>query len=160
MHFKLLKQSILLISLITISISSFAENFIQPFISGSYSQILAERQNKPFVLILWSLDCPSCYKELEMLGEFSKKHTELDIVLISTDIEATYDEVQAVLSMYKLEQIESWLFRGESDESLRFEIDPAWYGELPRSYMIKTATKRQVVSGMIAEEKLLAWMKD
>lgn len=160
MHFKLLKQTILLINLITISVSSFAETVIKPFISGSYSQILTERRNKPFVFMLWSLDCPSCYKELEMLSQFNKRHTDLNIVLISTDIEASYDEVQAVLSKYKLEQIASWIFRGESAERLRFEIDPAWYGELPRSYMIKTATKRQVVSGIIAEEKLLAWMKD
>ena len=162
LHLKLFKQYILVLVLITASTSVFSETLIRPFISGSFSQILEQRQEKPFVLVLWSLDCPSCYKELEMLGEFSRKHTKLDIVLVSTDIEATQDELQTILTRYKLENhenIESWVFSGVSDERLRFEIDRNWYGELPRSYFFETSEEKQVVSGILSLKKLMKWME-
>ena len=156
--FKSFKQYVLVIVVMMTSVSVFSENLIRPFISGSYSQIL-EKRSKPFVLILWSLDCPSCYKELEMLSQFNKRHIQHDIVLVSTDIEASNNEIQAVLKEYKLEHIESWVFSGTSDESLRFEVDPSWHGELPRSYLFKTRDKKQVISGLLVEKNLLAWMK-
>ncbi len=161
-QFKLFKQYVLVVVFIVISIPVFAANEIRPFVSGSFAQILEQREDKPFVLVFWSLDCPSCYKELEMLGRFSSRNTELNIVLVSTDIEATQYELQTILSKYKLENhenIEAWVFSGDSDERLRFEIDRTWYGELPRSYFFKASGKKQVVSGIISEEKLMAWMK-
>jgi len=160
--YKLMQIYLFYLVLLSTSMSVFADNIIRPFISGSFSQILEQRQEKPFALVLWSVDCPSCYKELEMLGKFSRQYTELDIVLVSTDIEATQDELQAVLTRYKLENnknIESWVFSGASDERLRFEIDRNWYGELPRSYFFETSEKKQVVSGIISERKLMKWMK-
>lgn len=156
---KLFKQYVFIIVFITVTMPVFAENVIRSFVSGSFSQILEQRQEKPFVLVLWSLDCPSCYKELEMLGQLNSENTEHNIVLVSTDIEATQDELQTVLSKYKLENIESWVFSGDSDERLRFEIDRNWYGELPRSYFFKSSEKQQVISGLLSEKKLMEWMK-
>ncbi|MCW8899633.1 MAG: hypothetical protein OQK95_03040 [Gammaproteobacteria bacterium] len=139
--------------------SAIADVSLRPFVSGSFSQILEQRQQEPFVLVLWSLDCPSCYKELEMLGKLLEHENELNIVLVSTDISATDNEVQTVLSKYKLDNIESWVFRGESDESLRYEIDHLWYGELPRSYFFTSIDKKQVISGVLSEKKLMEWLK-
>lgn len=159
---KLFKQYMFVMVFIIICMPVFAANEIHPFVSGSFAQILEQREDKPFALVLWSVDCPSCYKELEMLGEFSRQYTELDIVLVSTDIEATQDELQIILARYKLENhenIESWVFSGASDERLRFEIDRNWYGELPRSYFFETSEKKQVVSGILSERKLIKWMK-
>ena len=158
-RYKLIQIYLFYIVLLSTSISVFAENTIRPFISGSFSQILEQRQDKPFALVLWSLDCPSCYKELKMLGEFSRQHTELDIVLVSTDIEASREELQTVLTKYKLDNVDTWVFSGASDERLRFEIDRSWYGELPRSYFFKAAEKKHVVSGLLTEDKLKLWMK-
>jgi len=148
MRYKLIQIYLFSIVLLTASISVSSEVLIRPFISGSFSQILEQRQQKSFVLILWSLDCPSCYKELEMLGKLTQQHSDLDIVLVSTDIDATQDELQIVLKRYHLNNIESWVFSGDSDERLRFEIDRNWYGELPRSYFFKLSEKKQVVSGV------------
>ena len=155
----LTRRTALILVLLTASMTVSAENLLRPFISGSFSQILEQRQEKSFALIFWSLDCPSCYKELEMLGKFTRQNTELNVVLVSTDIEATREDLQTVLTKYKLDNVESWVFRGDSDERLRFEIDRSWYGELPRSYFFKSLEKKQVVSGMLSEEKLKLWMK-
>ena len=159
LRFKLFKQYVLVFVLITASMSVFSETLIRPFVSGSFSQILEQRKEKTFLLVLWSLDCPSCYKELEMLGEFNRQHTELDIVLVSTDITATQDELKTILTRYKLNNVESWVFSGDSDERLRYEIDRSWYGELPRSYIFKASGKKHVVSGLLSEDKLKLWMK-
>ena len=159
LRLKLFKQYVLVYVLITASMSVFSETLIRPFISGSFSQILEQRQEKPFILVLWSLDCPSCFKELEMLGKLSSQYSELDIVLVSTDITATQDEIQTILTRYKLNNVESWMFSGDSDERLRYEIDRSWYGELPRSYIFKASGKRHVVSGVLSEDKLKLWMK-
>ena len=159
LHLKLFKQYILALVLISASTSVFSEILIRPFVLGSFSQILEQRQEKPFVFVLWSLDCPSCFKELEMLGNLSSRYSELNIVLVSTDVTATQDELQAILTRYKLDNVESWMFSGESDEHLRYEIDRSWYGELPRSYFFKPSEKKQVVSGLLSEEQLRVWMK-
>ena len=159
LRLKLFKQYVLVFVLITASMSVFSETLIRPFVSGSFSQILEQRKEKTFLLVLWSLDCPSCYKELEMLGEFNRQHTELDIVLVSTDITATQDELKTILTRYKLNNFESWVFSGDSDERLRYEIDRSWYGELPRSYIFKASGKNHVVSGLLSEDKLKLWMK-
>ena len=159
LRFKLFKQYVLVFVLITASMSVFSETLIRPFVSGSFSQILEQRKEKTFLLVLWSLDCPSCYKELEMLGKFNRQHTELDIVLVSTDITATQDELKTILTRYKLNNFESWVFSGDSDERLRYEIDRSWYGELPRSYIFKASGKNHVVSGLLSEDKLKLWMK-
>ncbi len=158
----LFKQYVFFIVFLAVSTTAFSGNVIHPFVSGSFSQILEQRQQQSFVLVLWSMDCPSCYKELEMLGQLNSKYTDLNIVLVSTDIEATHNELQTILSKYKLENhenIESWVFSGDSDERLRFEIDRSWYGELPRSYFFTSKNEKQVVSGILSKEKLLEWIK-
>ena len=159
MQFKLFKSYIFVILLSIANMSVSAEESLRPFLSGSYSQILEQHKQQTFVLVLWSVDCPPCHKELEMLGKLVTKDPELNIVLVSTDIETENDIVQAILSKYQLGNIESWIFRGESDQSLRYEIDRHWYGELPRSYFFKPSGKKNVTSGVLSEKKLITWLK-
>ncbi len=156
----LMNRYLLIAAFVMVSISVNAEERIQAFVAGSYSQILEERQQKTFVLVFWSLTCPSCYKELKMLGEFKLRYSDIDIVLVSTDSTATQDELYNVLSKYKLGDVESWVFSIDSDERLRFEIDHSWYGELPRSYLFKSSQQKQVVSGLLSIKKLKMWIND
>lgn len=137
--------------------SAVAAEKIYKFRTGSYNQVLESRQNKSFILMLWSLDCPSCYKELKMLAGLKKEYPLLDVVLVSTDIEAADAELTKVLSEYHLEDFESWVFSGSSEEQLRFEIDHTWYGELPRSYFFRSTAQRQVVSGVLALQTIEDW---
>jgi thiol-disulfide isomerase/thioredoxin len=136
-----------------------AEEKIHEFKSGSYAQILESRHDKPFILVLWSLDCPSCYKELKMLGQFKKRHSSLDVVLVATDLEAMTAEFINLLSEYQLEEAESWAFNGDSEDVLRYDIDPSWHGELPRSYLFSSSHKKQIISGLLSVEKLASWLQ-
>lgn len=137
-----------------------SEILLKPFVAGSFTQILEQRQQNTFALMFWSIDCPSCYKELEMLSNIEEKNLNADIVLVSTDITATNDELKSILVKYKLSKIELWRFSGDSDEQLRFEVDRSWYGELPRSYIYKELEKLYVESGVLSEEKLIHFIKN
>lgn len=159
MFSKFIKQSIFVIVFVMTGMSVMAEESLRPFLSGSYSEILEQHKENPFVLVLWSVDCPPCHKELEMLGKLTAQDPELNIVLVSTDIEIESNEVKLVLSKYNLNKLESWIFRGESDQVLRYEIDRHWYGELPRSYFFKPSGKKEVTSGVLSEKKLIMWLK-
>lgn len=140
--------------------SVYSEVLLKPFIAGSFSKILEQRQQDTFALMFWSIDCPSCYKELEMLSKLGEKKSSVDIVLVSTDITATKDELKSILGKYKLDNVELWKFSGDSDEQLRFEIDRSWYGELPRSYIYKGTEKLYVESGVLSEKKLTHFIKN
>ena len=145
----------LLMSNITIS----SAGVIQPFVMGSYSDILHTRQNRPFLLVFWSLDCPPCHKELAMLGHIKLQQPELDIVLVATDEEAHTEELARMLHRYQLQHAEAWVFAPDQSEQLRYEIDRNWYGELPRSYLFNARHQRIAVSGTLSAKSLQAWLQ-
>lgn len=136
-----------------LSANTVAQQQIKNFTSGSYQQIVNQYQKQPLVMVLWSIDCPPCYKELEMLATERKQH-DFKLVLISVDGAEAINEVAAVLKKYNLQAVDSWLFNEFSSQSLRYEIDPLWYGELPRSYLFNSKAQRQAMSGVLSAAQL------
>ena len=51
------------------------------------------------------------------------------------------------------------MFAEAVPERLRYAIDPAWGGELPRSYLFDAAHRRQAHSGLLDEAQLKDWLK-
>lgn len=133
---------------------------MRDFIPGSYHEILTARQDKPFILVFWSLDCPPCHKELALLGQLKQKQPRLDLVLVATDANASRTELQTVLAKNHLDKTDSWVFADESAEALRYEIDNTWYGELPRSYLFNNRHQRQAISGLLSAELFHAWLRE
>jgi thiol-disulfide isomerase/thioredoxin len=138
----------------TVPITRAAE--LKPFVAGSMAQIQAERSGKPHVVSLWSLTCPPCHEELALLGEFRRAHPKLQLVLIATDSPQDAPALREVLRRHGLETADNWVFADAFVERLRHEIDPAWYGELPRSYLSDGKTTR-TVSGKLNRKQLEAW---
>ncbi|MDH5392503.1 MAG: hypothetical protein OEY11_04860 [Gammaproteobacteria bacterium] len=137
-----------------LSIDAVAEQQIKNFTDGSYEQIAKQYRNQSFVMVLWSLDCPPCYKELELLAS-ERKRDDFNLVLISTDGADARTEVASVLKKYKLNDVDNWLFEDAFAHTLRYEIDPLWYGELPRSYLFNKKHQRQAVSGVLSAAQLV-----
>ncbi|ADJ29543.1 TlpA family protein disulfide reductase [Nitrosococcus watsonii] len=129
-----------------------------PFESGSLEKILDSRADKPFLLVMWSLECPPCRKEMDLLAEMRRQHPKLDVVLVSTDEMERADQVAAAVKGHGLEKTESWLFAGPA-QRLRYEIDPGWYGEMPRSYFYDANHERVAVSGALEEAQIQAWLE-
>lgn len=125
--------------------------------NDSYAQIEHAYAGLPFIVTLWSLDCPPCMKELAILSRVHRKYPQFRIVLINTDgIEAS-EEAEALLAPFELNSANSWIFASEQIEKLRFSIDPQWYGELPRSYLYQN-NERWGHSGLIDQTRLWDWL--
>lgn len=144
--------------LLLATIGSAHEAQFQPFGSGSFRELVAARQGKPFLLILWSITCAPCREEFAMLRELRKSHPKLPLVLVATDDIADQATAGQVLSQYGLELEESWIFADSNAQKLRYEIDPSWYGEMPRAYFYDAAHSREAVSGTVERAKIEAWL--
>lgn len=124
------------------------------FHAGSLESIEEGRKGKPFLLVLWSLDCAPCRVELKHIRAAMDANRAPDIVFIATDTPDRSDRIEAILSAHGLSQIDSWVFDDPVPERLRQKIDPDWYGELPRAYYYDKSHVRKSLSGAINQEAL------
>lgn len=122
------------------------------FTSGSYQQILASNANQPFMLVVWSINCPSCLKDMELLSSIHKSRPELKMIMLAADELSASEQIQQILEKNQLSEIENWVYAEENTQKLQFEIDPKWYGELPRTYFFDKAHQRTGVSGVLSKE--------
>ncbi len=127
---------------------------IQPFDTSTFASIKADYAGKPFLVSLWSIDCPPCLVELDLLGKLVAANPHFPLVLISTDPIDKLEESRFLLEDYGLSDTKSWIFADAFVERLRYTIDPQWYGELPRSYFYADSHQFTAHSGTLNEEML------
>lgn len=77
-------------------------------------------------------------------------------IIVSADDKNQSDDVYQLVSEYELQTVEQWVFDG-SFQHLRYSIDPAWYGELPRSYFFKQDQSRLAASGQLHQNQLVRY---
>ena len=131
-----------------------------PFVHGSQQQIISARTGKPFILAFWSLTCTNCRDDLAMFGRLAKKYRDLNLVLVSTDSPEQKQEIADTLRQYHMERAESWVFADSYAERLRFEVDPQWYGELPRTYFFEADGRSTAISGKISRDQVEHWIRE
>lgn len=131
---------------------------IQPFLADTFAALKAEREGEAFLLALWSVDCPPCMAELNMLGELLEEYPDLPLILVSTDQIDQREDAEDFLFEYGLEEITSWMFADPFAERLRFTIDPQWFGELPRSYYFDARHQPEAHSGILTERQARDWL--
>ncbi len=122
------------------------------FTSGSYQQLLASNANQPFMLVIWSINCSSCLKDMELLSKLHKSRPDLKMIMLAADELSAIDQVQQILEKNHLADIENWIYADENTQKLQFEIDPKWYGELPRTYFFDKAHQRTGISGVLSKQ--------
>jgi len=132
---------------------------LKPFMAESMTEIIQHKDQQPFILILWSIDCPPCMKELSLLQSLKDEFTTNQVVLVSTDDQDSSAYVQQILVDHQLNEWDNWIFADALSERLRYIIDPDWYGELPRSYFYNNEHQRNAHSGLLNEMVLKAWLK-
>jgi len=136
-----------------------ADQEIKSFVRGSYQQIVAARQGKPFVVSFWSLTCSYCIAEMSLLKKLHKKYPGLDLVMISTDTLEEKNAVRAVLADYSLDRADAWVFADGYAERLRYEVDRTWQGELPRTYLFDAKSAAIAISGKLEGKEMERWVK-
>ena len=128
-----------------------AAHALRPFEPDSLSRLVAQQQGKPFVLVLWSLDCEYCLASLKTLGQEKRLRKNLRVVTLSTD--AAADPELAPLMRQRLAAFglpgHAWAYGDAPSEQLRYMIDPKWRGEKPRSYWFNARGERVAHSGVI-----------
>jgi thiol-disulfide isomerase/thioredoxin len=138
--------------------SAAAAQELRPFEPGSLAKITAARAGRPFVLSLWSLQCPHCPQELALFGEMLKKHPGLDLILVSTDTPDHGAAVSAALARHRLMRAEAWVYADAFTERLQYEVDRHWRGELPRTYFYSADGRVRGVSGTLDARQVEEWL--
>ncbi len=133
-----------------------ANSALQPFEPDSLARIIEKQKGKPFVMVLWSLECVYCQASLKTLAQEQRKGRKLNVVTVATD---SLSEAQsAILIKKKLESTgisgNAWAFGNAPSEQLRYAIDPKWYGELPRTYWFNARGESVPYSGAITAETI------
>lgn len=122
------------------------------FVPGSYQQMLASNANQPFMLVIWSVNCSSCLKDMALLSSIHQSRPELKMIMLAADELSAAEQIQQILEKNQLSEIENWVYAEENTQKLQFEIDPKWYGELPRTYFFDKTHQRTGVSGVLSKE--------
>lgn len=131
----------------------------KPFDSNSLKKIESHYKDTPFLLVVWSIDCASCRKELKLLGDIYKQYTDMNLVVVATDDISQQKTLNSILDQSQLSSIDAWAFAESNIEKLRYHIDSEWFGEIPRSYFYDANHVRVGISGELKAEKILKWLK-
>lgn len=139
-----------LVLLLNFSLSGAGET-IQSFESDGMAKIIADQKGRPFMLLVWSLDCEFCLASMKNLAQVRGKHKALNIVTLATD---SVEDPEALALMKKRLAstgltANAWAFGAAPPEQLRYAIDPKWHGEKPRSYWFNARGERSAYSGLI-----------
>ena len=87
-----------------------------------------------------------------------RDHSGVDMVTISADL--VPDLPAATLSMLEksgLRSAENWIFNDGFVERLRFEIDPGWQGDIPRTMLISREGTITTIEGSAEMTDLEKW---
>jgi thiol-disulfide isomerase/thioredoxin len=132
---------------------------MKPFVRGSWQEMLRSHAGRPTLVHFWGVTCGPCKIELPLLGQFMKEHPELDVVMISADLVPNLPgAARGMLDKAGLGTAENWLFSDGFVERLRFEIDPAWQGEIPRTMLIARDGTVTTIEGSTEMPDLEKWL--
>ncbi len=133
----------------------------RPFSNDAFTVLKKQKLGKRWLMVLWSLDCPACFKELTLIQSIQKSapNKPLNVVYINADDsdEVAFERKQ-VLADYEMSLFENFYFSDGQGDKSRYHIDPSWYGELPRSYFVDEAGKFHGKSGLLDEALIIQWL--
>jgi hypothetical protein len=130
-----------------------------PFQRGSWAKLRAAHAGEPTVIHFWGLTCGPCLVELPNWGTLAAKRKDMTLVLLAADpLPQPAEQIALTLDRAGLGRAESWSFTDRFYERLRYEIDPTWSGELPRTVMIARDGTATVLRGVADLSKVRAWL--
>jgi thiol-disulfide isomerase/thioredoxin len=101
------------------------------------------------VVHFWGPTCGPCRIEMPAWGKLLTERSDLNLVVINADLVLNEpDAVSTMLAQMGLGAAENWTFNDDFVERLRYEIDPQWRGEIPRTMLIARDGSTTVVEGV------------
>jgi thiol-disulfide isomerase/thioredoxin len=131
---------------------------LKPVERGSWQKLLHVHAGHPTLVHFWGVTCGPCKVELPQLGQFMADHPGIDVVTISADLVPNLpDATRSMLDKAGLASAENWIFGDGFAERLRFEIDPAWQGDIPRTMLIARDGTITTIEGSAEIADLNKW---
>ena len=137
---------------------SFAYDFM-PFDMNTRQVIEKRYIDQPLIISFWSIDCPYCIDDLKKLGKALSKNTNVKLITVCVDGKESAKKAERILSQANLPKHEKYQYAEVDEDRLRYNIDPAWYGELPRTYFYDATHQVTSLSGKISNSFLDKWFK-
>lgn len=135
-----------------------AQPALKPFERGTWQSVLKGHVGRPTLVHFWGVTCGPCKVELPQLGQFAKDHPGVDVVTISADLVPNLPAAtQSMLDRAGLSSTENFIFNDGFVERLRFEIDPAWQGDIPRTMLISRDGTITTIEGSAEMVDLEKW---
>lgn len=134
-----------------------ADSAFRPFVPGSFAALPNEQPERPLAVVFWSITCAPCIEEMTLWREVRHRYPKARVVMVATDEPSDEPRARRILAERGLSG-DAWIFAEAPARKLRFEVDPTWRGELPRSYFLDRAGRLlKVVTGTPDPAFLAAW---
>jgi thiol-disulfide isomerase/thioredoxin len=157
---KVLLLALLALALPPNSIGSAATDGLRSFVRGSWNEIRKAHVGQPTVVHFWGLTCGPCRVEMPNWGKLLQERPDLNLVVINADLVPNEPgAVSAMLAQTGLAPAENWTFGDGFVERLRYEIDPQWQGEIPRTLLIARDGTTTVIEGVADLARVKAWLE-
>lgn len=131
---------------------------LKPFGRGSWKPLLQAHAGRPTLVHFWGVTCGPCKVELPRLGAFMAQHPGVDVVTIDADLVPNSEQpALAMLRGAGLSAADNWVFTDGFAERLRYEIDPAWQGDIPRTLLIAPSGDIVTIEGVVEPATLQDW---
>ena len=156
---KLSVFALLFLALFPWSCEAVLANDLRQFVRGSWNDIRKEHAGKPTVVHFWGVTCGPCRTEMPNWGKLLAQRSDLNLVVINADL--VPNEPAAVIAMLAetgLTPAENWTFGDRFVERLRYEIDPHWRGEIPRTMLIERDGATTTVEGVADLDRVRDWL--
>jgi len=151
--------TLLAFALLATTGGSAKEGEIRPFKRGSWQEIRQAHVGRPTVVHFWGLTCGPCRVEMPVWGKLLQERSDLNLVVIDADlIPNQVDDAAAMLAKTGLSGAENWIFDDPFTARLRFEIDPRWQGEIPRTMLIAPDGKMNIIEGVADPAQVRTWL--
>lgn len=150
----------LLGALLTALLSGAVAQDLRPFDAQSLGEIKKALQGRPFVLAFWSLHCEPCREDMPHWRALRAAHPSLSVILVAADDPSEQEMVRDYLARFDLSGVQTWAFKDEFAERLRYAVDPKWRGELPRTYFYDATHRSAGRSGRISPAQWDRWLAD
>ena len=129
-----------------------------PFGEGSWQTLVQAHAGRPAIVHFWGVTCEPCQVELPKWGKLLRQRPDLPLVLIEADaVPVNSGRIDGILRKAGLAKAESWMLVN-SDDRLRYQIDPDWAGELPMTLLIGCDGKITRILGIADFDRVGQWL--
>jgi thiol-disulfide isomerase/thioredoxin len=121
---KLLSFAVLSCFLFCTSVS-YADSIV--FDKTQLATVKTQNMGKQWLILLWSVDCPPCFKELAIIQKLQRQHDDLAVVIINTDANDEINtERKDIIEKFELSHLKNFHFVDGQGDKNRFFIDLTW----------------------------------